>query len=100
MVETMAMRTLGIDRFSGRTKKAEESQLISEIAEELKKTASDLYFAHKMSRARMVAAVHLSFQPCDIFIVIPVCGVAFDGGPTDEIPLGDALLGRDPRRVC
>jgi hypothetical protein len=96
----MAMRTLGSDRFSGRTKKLEESQLITEIAEQLKKTASDLYFAREMSRARMVGAVHLSFQPGDIFIVITGCGVAFEGGRTDEIPLGDALLGRDSWRVC
>jgi hypothetical protein len=91
----MVMRTLGIDRFSGRTKKVEEPQLITEIAEELKKAASDLYFARKMSRARMMTVAHLSFQPCDIFIAIAGCGVAFEGGPTDEIPLGDALLGRD-----
>jgi hypothetical protein len=85
IAETNAMKTMGSDRFSGRTRRT-EAAIITEIAEELKKAASELYFAERsMPSTRVVTLAHLSFINCDIFIAIPGRGVTFEGGTNESV---------------
>ncbi|HTZ65854.1 MAG TPA: hypothetical protein VMB83_00025 [Roseiarcus sp.] len=80
--ETTTMRTVGSGRFSARTiRKTEEAALISEIAEELKKAASELYFAERAKR--IVTLAHLAFANCDISIAMPGRGVIINGEITE-----------------
>jgi hypothetical protein len=79
-----AMNTAGIDRCSGQLSRTAESELIIEIAEELKKTAAELYFARReMPNTRVETRFHLSFSQCDIFIAIPGRGVTFEEGTAE-----------------
>jgi hypothetical protein len=79
-----AMKTAGSDRLPGRISRTEELELITEIAAELKKAASELYFAPSgMPNTRVETHVHLSFSHCDIFMAIPGSGVTFEEGTTE-----------------
>jgi hypothetical protein len=78
------MKNMGSDCFRERTRRTEEATLITEIAEELKKAASELYFAERRTPGtRVVTLAHLSFTNCDISIAIPGRGVTFGGGTTE-----------------
>lgn len=78
------MKTMGSDCFSEHKRRTDEEILIAEIANELKKAASELYFAeHKMPRSQVVTLAHLSLQNCNISIAIPGRGVAFEGSTTE-----------------
>ena len=96
---------MGSNGFSGLTRKTEEaSQTISEIAEELKKAGSELYFvecttqpietvadttrldAERRFGTREVTLCQLSFTYCDIWIAMPDGGVSIEGGKPN-VPL-------------
>ena len=89
---------MGSNGLSGLTRKTEEaSQTISEIAEELKKAASELYFAERRMRltetvgdttrpggsrpyeTQLVTLICMSFANCDTSIAIAGCGVTLEG---------------------
>ena len=101
------MKGMGSYGLSGPTRKTEEaSQTISEIARELKKAASELYFADlrmrltetirettrpagfRSSGTRVVTLAHLSFTNCDISIAIPGRWVTFAGADRTPERLG------------
>ena len=90
---------MGSSGLSGLTRKTEEaSQTISEIAEQLKKACSELYFVECTTQpietvadttrldavrrfgAREVTLCQLSFTCCDIWIAMPDSGVSLEGG--------------------
>jgi hypothetical protein len=90
---------------SGPTRKTDEaSQTVSEIAAELKKAASELYFAECSTQpvetvddtarldaarrfgTREVTLCQLAFTYCDIWIAIPGRGVSLEGGKPN-VPL-------------
>jgi hypothetical protein len=92
------MKTMWSDRLSKRQRKAEEAaRTISEIAQELERTALELYFAERgtlltetiggtirpasssPSDMRVVTLARLSFTKCDIAIVMPGLRVTFEG---------------------
>jgi hypothetical protein len=77
------IKAMEIGRFSGRTRRTEESRLITEIAEELKKTALELYLAHRKMPSRIVTCAHLSFSYCNIFLIMPGHWVTFERGTTE-----------------
>jgi hypothetical protein len=90
---------IGSNGLLGLTRKTEEaSQTISEIAEELKKAGSELYFVERTTQpietvanttrlaaarrfgTREVTLCQLSFTYCDIWIAMPDGGVSLQGG--------------------
>ena len=106
-VETTVMKGMGSYGLSGPTRKTEEaSQTISEIARELKRAASELYFADprmrltetirettrpagfRSSGTQVVTLAHLSFTNCDISIAISGRWVTFAGADRTPERLG------------
>jgi hypothetical protein len=74
------MKTAGIDRFSEQIR-TQESALITEIAKELKRTASQLYFAQQRALgAGITTNVDSSLRTAEVDITICGCGVTFEGG--------------------
>jgi hypothetical protein len=96
--ETTVRNEIRISGLSGLTRETEErAQTISEIAAELKKAASELYFAECTTQpietvadialdaarrfgTREVTLCQLSFTYCDIWIAMPGGEVTLEGG--------------------
>ena len=72
------MKTMGSDGFAGQTRGTEEATLITQIAQELTRVGSELYFSERKEPSNQdVTLAHLSFTNYDIFIAIPNRGVTF-----------------------